>query len=66
MTPPTRMEIWALCWFVAALIMSGSAQRFFSAGHVAAGVASVVVALLFLMVSVFLVRHRLHRSQRNG
>jgi hypothetical protein len=29
-------------------------------------VASVVVALSFLIVSVFLVRHRLHRSQRNG
>jgi hypothetical protein len=65
-TPPTRMEIWALFWFVGVLIMSGSALRFFSAGHVAAGVASVVTALLFLMVSVFLIRHRLHRSQRKG
>ena len=63
---PTRMEIWALMWFVGVLIMLGSAVSFFSAGHLAAGLASAVTALLFLMVTLFLVRHRLHRSQRKG
>jgi amino acid permease len=66
MKPPTRLEIWALAWFVAVLIMSASAVRFFSAGHFAAGMASLVMALVFLIVAGFLVRHRFHRSPREG
>ena len=62
----TIMEIWAVFWFVAVLIMSAFALKFFTAGQVAVGVVSLVIALVFLMVAVFLVRRLFRGSPHEG
>lgn len=64
--PPTRMEIWAFIWIVGFGVMGATALTFFVNGAVAAGVASVITALVWLVVAAFLLRHRLHRSLRKG